>query len=298
MLECSICWSGWKMTHVDGQPGLVGQLLKLVLPGAHPFGCPTRIRRDLHGVGVGVQPMLDELTPPRSATRVSPSRSLRAMIVASGRTESPCPPRPSGNHVRPAAARSCPSAAIPARHGVGLEVPDQLLLLRVDRSPQKRVGECRIGALNFALPFPLLTVCGAIAPVPQLMQQPADGRRTHSPPLSSPEASSPLTSCMSSVRRRCAARQRPFQGSQQTRLPVPATCGPCVISRGRRLPGQTRGTDDTSASPPCRWPQTRPAVATALIQYRRHRRVLGDNRGLQFHVALPPVDDRSPKMAS
>ena len=30
---------------------------------------------------------------------------------------------------------------------------------------------------------------------------------------------------------------------------------------------------------------SRPPAATALIQYRRHRRVLGDNRGLQFHVA-------------
>ena len=47
--------AGWKVTHVDGQSGLVGQLLKLVLPSAQPIPvAPTRIRRDEQGRGVGV----------------------------------------------------------------------------------------------------------------------------------------------------------------------------------------------------------------------------------------------------
>ena len=49
--------AGWKMTHLDGQSGLVGQLLKLMLPGAQPIPvAPARIGCDEQGRGLGVGP--------------------------------------------------------------------------------------------------------------------------------------------------------------------------------------------------------------------------------------------------
>ena len=72
-----------------------------------------------------------------------------------------------------------------------LEVPDQLLLLRVDRDHRLPLGQKRVGGridvlelrVTIRVAGPLLTFAGRLQPVPQLMQQPADGRRTHSPPL-------------------------------------------------------------------------------------------------------------------
>ena len=43
--------AGWKMAHLDGQSGLVGQLLELMLPGAIPISvAPARIGRDETGL--------------------------------------------------------------------------------------------------------------------------------------------------------------------------------------------------------------------------------------------------------
>ena len=166
----------------------------------------------------------------------------------------------------------------------------------------------------------LLTFAGRLQPVAQLTQHPADGGRTHSPPLLCQRSGQPRPTLACPAKRRgwVSARQRVhqrFECGQQTGLALFETGPPGARtsypvcrrfalrdlppSLPDRLPGQTRGRRHQRVPAIADGQRLggRPPAATALIQHGRDRRVLRDDGGFQFHVALhaTEIDHTKPR---
>ena len=131
--------AGWEVTHVNGQARFIGESLELVLPGAGTIPvAPTRVGGDVQNSSVGVGGLTHPM-PPQPNRR---HRESRGVVV-----EPHTHPRFIAGHVVDAvgnrlalgvgreivhAHRWRGALRLPFPAGV-LEVPDQFLLLRVDR---------------------------------------------------------------------------------------------------------------------------------------------------------------------
>ena len=194
------------------------------------------------------------------------------------RTESPCPRR--GREIGPAP----PAAArrLPFPPAV-LEVPDQLLLLRVDRDHRLAGGQMLVRGLVDVLELRVtvrmrgafLPFARRLQPVAQAVQQPASNSPA-TPARSAPPPASRDSCTSSAAAGRVAARERihPLGARPGCRVD-PAGCGAvrrqgvgCGPSARR---GQSPGAPCESSPEPHRWPRNHrvAAVGERLAAHRR-----------------------------
>ena len=315
--------AGWEVTHLDGQAGLIGQMLKLMLPDTGPISIASaRISRDVKDFGVRVSAPAHPLPPVTNRGH----RKGRGVVV----TPDAHPPFIAGHVVDPIGNRLALRVGreimhehrwrtprrlpFPARIP---EVPHQLLLLRVDRDHRLPGGQKpvrrRIDMLELRVAvrmrgaFP--TFARRLQSVAQTVEQAAHRGRTHAPPL------------LGQRRRQfCATLARPAQGRGRVpprervhqRLQRRQNAGLVLLNPGasgargsdtacrcfgagdlptslaNRLPSQAGGRRNQRVAAIANGQRLgrRPPSATALVQNGSHRDVFCDDCGFQFHVPL------------
>ena len=315
--------AGWKMTRLDGQSGLVGQLLKRMLPGAQPIPvAPARIGRDEQGRGLGVG-AATHLMPPVSNRR---HRERRCVVVPA--------------HAHPGFVARHVADAVRNRLALGvgreimhqhrrrralrlpfapavLEVPDQLFLLRVDRDHRLAGGQMLVRGLVDVLELRVavrmrgafLPLARRLQPVAQAVQQPAHSGRTHPPPLLVQRRRQLRATLARPAQRRgrVSARQRIHQGFERgldaglillDARPSASRASDAVRRRlvagnlpaslANRLPSQTGGRRNHRAAAVADSARLgrRPPAATALVQHGLDGGILRNKGRFQLDVSL------------
>ena len=198
-----------------------------------------------------------------------------------------------------------------------LEVPDQLLLLRVDRDHRLAGGQMLVRGLVDVLELRVavrmrgafLPLARRLQPVAQAVQQPAHSGRTHPPPLLVQRRRQLCATLARPAQRRgrVSARQRIHQGFERgldaglillDARPSASRASDAVRRRlvagnlpaslANRLPSQTGGRRNHRVAAVADGERLgrRPPAATALVQHGTDRRILRDKGRFQLDVSL------------
>ena len=307
---------------MNGQAGLVRQLLKLVLPASRPIPvAPAGVRRDVQACRFRVRALTHTLPPVPNRSH----RERRRIVVAPH-----ADPRFIAGHVEDTVRNRLPLRvareivhAHRRRRRLGLpfaacvrEVPHQLFLLGVDRNHRLAGGQKpirrRIDVLELLVAVRMnrafLPLAHRLQAVPQAVQQPTHRGRAHPPSLLGQRRGQFRAALARPPQRRCRVptRQRiyeRFEGRHNTRLflldsRTSRARRPNAVRRrfiscdlasslADRLPRQAgrRRHQRVSAIANRRRLGGCPPPATTFVQHRRYRAVFGDDGGFQLHVS-------------
>ena len=312
-----------QVTDMDAEPRLIGELLQLHFPGAGAIAiAPARVRGDKEVSGLRIRAAAQALPP---VTNRRDGEGGRIVVLAHA---DPClvaghvidsvgnrfPARVRRKIVDTHLLR--PTRRLPFSAPIS-EVPDQFFLFRVDQDDRlvmlqetvcRRTEVCTLRvAVGVRRAFVALPRC--LQTVAQLVEEAAERRRTHPPPLLS-QRGRQLRATLARPpqgRHGVAAGQRVhqrLQGVQETglrvlkvrapgahaALPIGGRAAACQLppaspNRQAREPGRRR---HRRIAPVADGPRLRrrPHAATARVQDRRDRRVLPDKGGFQCEVSI------------